>query len=82
MKTKEIAEVFNIPIGLTMFEQLSVFSPVFLCDQANKLYPEYFNFDVKTQIQELSKEFFGVELSDQEALNMLNGLSREGNRLE
>ena len=75
-------QVFNIPIGLTMFEQLSVFSPVFLCDQANKLYPEYFNFDVKTQIQELSKEFFGVELSDQEALNMLNGLSREGNRLE
>ena len=74
-------QIFNIPIGLTMFEQLSVFSPVFLCDQANKLYPEYFSYDVKTQIQELSKEFFGVELSDQEALNMLNGLSREGKEL-
>ncbi len=74
-------QVFNIPIGLTMFEQLGVFSPVFLCDQANKLYPNYFNYDVKRQIQDLSKEFFGVELTDTEAQNMLNGLSREGNLL-
>lgn len=73
--------VFNIPIGLTMFEQLSVFSPVFLCDQANKLYPNYFNYDTKKQIQDLSKEFFGVDLTDDEAQNMLNGLSREGNSL-
>ena len=74
-------QVFNIPIGLTMFEQLGVFSPVFLCDQANKLYPNYFNYDVKKQIQDLSREFFGVELTDTEAQNMLNGLSREGNLL-
>ena len=74
-------QVFNIPIGLTMFEQLGVFSPVFLYDQANKLYPDYFEFDVKTQIQELSREFFGVELTDAEVQNMLNGLSREGNLL-
>lgn len=74
-------QIFNIPIGLTMFEQLSVFSPVFLCDQANKLYPNYFAFDTKKQIQDLSKEFFNVELTDNEAQNMLNGLSREGNAL-
>ena len=74
-------QVFNIPIGLTMFEQLSVFSPAFLCDQANKLYPNYFNYDVKKQIQDLSKQFFGVELTDTEAQNMLDGLSREGNLL-
>lgn len=74
-------QIFNIPIGLTMFEQLSVFSPVFLCDQANKLYPNYFSYDTKKQIQELSEEFFGVRLTDEEANNMLNGLSREGNAL-
>lgn len=73
--------IFNIPIGLTMFEQLSVFSPVFLCDQANKLYPEYFDYDVKKQILDLSKEFFSAELTDSEAQNMLDGLSREGNPL-
>lgn len=74
-------QVFNIPVGLTMFEQLSVFSPVFLCDQANKFYPEYFNFNVKQQIKDLSIEFFNVEISDLEAENMLNGLTREGNDL-
>lgn len=74
-------QVFNIPIGLTMFEQLSVFSPVFFCDQANKLYPSYFDFDTKKQIQDLSLEFFGVTISDVEAENMLNGLSRGGNPL-
>lgn len=74
-------QVFNIPIGLTTFEQLSVFSPVFLCDQANKLYPNYFSYDTQKQIQDLSEEFFGVRLTDDEANNMLNGLSREGNAL-
>lgn len=75
-------QIYNIPIGLTMFEQLSVFSSVFLCDQANKLYPNIFDYDVKTQIQELSKEFFNINITDEEANNMLNGLSREGNSLE
>jgi len=74
-------QVYNIPIGLTMFEQLSVFSPVFLCDQANKLYPELFHYDVKTMIRNYSTEFFGVELADAEIENMLNGLSRNGGTL-
>ncbi len=74
-------QIFNIPIGLTMFEQLSVFSPVFLCDQANKLYPNYFSYDTKKQIQDLSEEFFGIDLTEEEAQNMLNGLSRGGNAL-
>ncbi len=75
-------QIYNIPIGLTMFEQLSVFSSVFLCDQANKLYPDLFDYDVKTQIQEISKEFFNINITDIEANNMLNGLSREGGSLE
>lgn len=74
-------QIFNIPIGLTMFEQLSVFSPVFLYDQANKLYPDYFDFDVATEIKNLSKQFFNVELTNDEVSNMLNGLSRDGQPL-
>ena len=73
---------YNIPIGLTMFEQLSVFSPAFLMDQANKLYPEYFNFDVEGEIKSLAKYFFNAELTDAEVANMLNGLSRGGESLE
>ena len=74
-------QLFNIPIGFTMFEQLSVFSPVFLYDQANKLYPEYFDFDVKTEIKNLSKEYFNIDLTDNEVNNMLHGLSRNGQAL-
>lgn len=73
--------IYNIPVGLTVFEQISVFSSAFLHDQANKLYPEYFNFDVVKEIKEISLEFFGVSLTDAEVGNMLNGLSREGNPL-
>jgi hypothetical protein len=69
-------------MGLTMFEQLSVFSPAFLMDQANKLYPEYFDFDVEGEIKKLAKDFFDVELTDAEVSNMLNGLSRNGESLE
>lgn len=74
-------KIYNIPVGLTMFEQLSVFSPVFLCDQANKLYPDSFHYDTKKMIQDYSTEFFGVSITDAEAENMLNGLSREGKPL-
>ena len=73
--------VYNIPIGFTMFEQLSAFSPAFFYDQANKLYPEYFDFDTESVIKKLSNDFFGVILSDEEVYNMLNGLSRAGNSL-
>lgn len=73
--------VYNIPIGLTMFEQVCVFSPVFFCDQANKLYPQYFSYDVNKQLQEISSEFFNINLTDVEAQNILDGLSREGELL-
>lgn len=74
-------QLFNIPIGFTVFEQISVFSPAFLYDQANKLYPDYFNFNVEQEIKDLSKQFFNVELTDTEVYNMLNALSREGQPL-
>jgi hypothetical protein len=51
-------------------------------DQANKLYPEYFDFDVEGEIKKLGKDFFDVDLTDAEIANMLNGLSRNGESLE
>lgn len=74
-------QIYNIPIGFTMFEQISAFSPVFLYDQANKLYPSYFNFDVAEYTKTLSKQFFNLELTDEQVNNMLNGLSKDGNEL-
>lgn len=74
-------QVFNIPIGFTMFEQISVFSPVFLYDQANKLYPDYFDFNVEAEIKTLGRDYFGIELTDTDVYNMLHGLNRNGQAL-
>lgn len=74
-------QVFNIPIGFTMFEQISVFSSVFLYDQANKLYPDYFDFDIEAEIKALGKEYFSIDLTDVDVYNMLHGLDRNGQAL-
>ena len=73
--------VYNIPIGLTMFEQLSVYSPVFLCDQANKIYPDHFNFNIVQMVKDITNEYFSITLTDTDVYNMLNGLNRHGQPL-
>lgn len=74
-------KVFNIPVGLSMFEQISAFSPIFIYDQANKLFPQYFDFDVNTLLKTACHKYFNIDLTDDETFNMLNGLSPEGESL-
>lgn len=74
-------QIFNIPIGLTAFEQLSAMTPIFFYDQANKIYPEYFNYDIPTMVKDTIKEYFGTELTDAQVSYMLQGLDAEGNSL-
>ena len=74
-------KVFSIPIGFTAFEQLSAMTPIFFYDQANKLYPEYFSYDVSKMIKETIKEYFNTDLTDNQVSNMLNGLNPEGGSL-
>lgn len=69
---------FNIPLGLTPFEQLNIFSSAFIYDQANKIYPELFKFDVKNEIIKISKIFFNKDLSNELVDRMLKGLPFNG----
>ncbi len=71
-------KVYNIPIGFTAFEQLSAMSPVFFYDQANKLYPIFFNYDIHSMIKSTVKEYFGTELTDEQVSYMVQGLSPTG----
>ena len=73
--------IYSIPIGLTAFEQLSAMTPVFFYDQANKIYPEYFNYDIAGMIKETIKEYFGTELTDEQVAYMLEGLNPQGESL-
>ena len=73
--------IYSIPIGLTAFEQLSAMTPIFFYDQANKIYPEYFNFEIAPMVKETIKNYFGTELTDQQVEYMLDGLDSEGKPL-
>jgi len=73
--------IYTIPMGLTQMEQLNALSPEFFYDQANRLYPNIFNYDVKTMIKNSVKAYFGTDLTDQQVEYMLNGLNPDGGSL-
>ena len=73
--------LYNIPVGLTQMEQLNALSPEFFYDQANKLYPTIFNFNVSTMIKESVLKYFGTQLTDAQVGYMLSGLSPTGGNL-
>lgn len=71
-------KIYNIPIGFTAFEQLSAMSPIFFYDQANKIYPEFFSYDIHAMIKETVREYFETELSDEQVSYIMQGLSPNG----
>ena len=73
--------VYTIPVGLTQMEQLNALTPEFFYDQANRLYPTIFNYDVKSMVKTSVKEYFGTDLTDIQVENMLNGLAPDGSNL-
>jgi iron complex transport system substrate-binding protein len=74
-------KVFNIPIGFVMWEQNSMSLPLFVYDQANKLYPEVFDFDIHQLTKTNYMTYFGVELTDDHITYMLNGLAPDGSSM-
>ena len=48
---------------------------------ANKLYPDLFNYDIKTLTKECIEKYFGYTLTDNDVENMLNGLDKNGEPL-
>ncbi len=56
-------------------------TPIFFYDQANKIYPEYFNYDIAKMVKETIKDYFGTELTDEQVSYMLNGLNPQGESL-
>ena len=73
--------IYTIPVGLTMFEQLSAMTPIFFYDQANKLFPNSCNYDTKKMTKDAIKEYFGTELTDQQIEYMFSGKDALGNNL-
>ena len=73
--------IYTIPMGLTQMEQLNALSPEFFYDQANRLHPTWFNYDVRTMLKNSVKEYFGTDLTDEQVGYMLSGLGPDGRNL-
>lgn len=69
---------FNIPIALTAFEQLSIMTPVFICDQANKIYPDIFNFNIDSLVKEYIKYYFDFDLNSNQIQWIKQGYGPNG----
>lgn len=74
-------KVYTIPVGFTMFEQISAMTPIFFCDMANKLYPTLFDYDVAEMVKASVKEYFGTTLTDTQVEYVLSGKAPDGSNL-
>ena len=57
---------------------MGAFTPVFLADMANKLYPDDFDFDTTSMLKNICQSYFGIDLTTQQAEYMLNGMGPDG----
>lgn len=71
-------KIFTIPVGFTMFEQISIMTPIFFCDMANKLYSDYFNYDIPTMVSSTIEHFFNKQLTEKEISYMLLAKDYQG----
>lgn len=71
-------KVYNIPISFVMWEQNSIALPLFIYDQANKLYPDLFDYDLVQKTTETYTKWFDYNLTTEEVNYMLEGKSPQG----
>ncbi|MBR3288581.1 MAG: ABC transporter substrate-binding protein [Lachnospiraceae bacterium] len=68
--------IYQIPFGLTSFEQLSITTPIFFYDMSNIL--NNTNFNVSNMIKSTFKEYFNVDLTEKQIGYMLEGKGPNG----
>ena len=71
-------KVYNIPVGFVGFEQTCSASALFIYSQANQIYPDLFDFDLVTLMQECLQKYFDYTLTDNAAHNLLDGYFKDG----
>ncbi len=74
-------QLITVPVGFVMWEQNSIMLPLFVYDQANKLYPDLFEYDIAKMTLEKYRDYFEVTLTDFQIEQMLSGMGPDGNRI-
>ena len=72
--------IYRIPVAMVGIENISAETPVMLRYAASLLNPDY-SVDIVAELKSNIKKYFDYELSDEGALNMCNGLAKNGERV-
>lgn len=74
-------QVYTIPVGFIGIENLSAETPIMLKYLANMFYPDLFDYDIEQELMDCMEQYFNYSLSEEEAANMLEGISYDGKSL-
>ena len=78
LKAVKSGNIHRIGVGFSPMEQMGVFTPVFIADMANKLYPSDFHYDTVAMLKNMCRTYFGIALTSQQAGYMLDGMGPDG----
>lgn len=70
--------LYSIPVGFSPFEQVGFILPVFFADQANKLYPNLFKYDIENSIRESLKYYLNYDITNEKIDYMCKSLNPDG----
>ena len=73
-------KVYTIPFGLTSFEQLSITTPIFFYDMANKI--NNTNYDIHSIVKSIFNEYFNIILTENQINFIIAGKDPNGNNIK
>lgn len=71
-------KLISTPVGFSPFEQVGFMLPVFFADQANKLYPNIFSYDIDDAIKRNLKFYMSYDITSEKLGYMKQSLNPEG----
>lgn len=72
--------IYRIPVAMVGIENVSAETPVML-RYAASLFNDSYTYDIKQGLRANIKQYFGYDLTDADAENMCNGLTKTGERM-
>ena len=80
VKAVKDQKIFRIPVGFISWDFYGVEYPLLKLWIAKQLYPELIDKDMHEETKSFHKDFYGIELTDDEVDHILNGLDPNGEK--
>ena len=72
--------VFKVPMGMAAWNRYSIEIALMIPWTASVIYPEYYSFDAVQETIAFYKEFSGIELTEEQASYIIEGLTPNGEK--